>query len=118
MHVLIRVFGPPHEFLHVVALWLVGRRPRRVTRTHVDIPDDLTARQYVFVAAFPALVFGVVALLGVAGLVNAVTFGQSMLALLAVFGGGLGLAGTVNDIELILLRLQRADGDGPPHPQA
>ena len=51
-----RIFGPPHELLHVLAL-LIGRRPTAISWTHVDIPDDLTTRQYVFVAGLPALVF-------------------------------------------------------------
>lgn len=114
MHFLIRVFGPPHELLHVLALLLVGRRPERVTRSHVDIPDNLTTRQYIFVAAFPALVFGGGALLGVAGLLNATTLAQVGLALLVVVVCGLAAAGTVNDIELILLRLQQTRNEGEP----
>lgn len=106
MQVLIRLFGPPHEILHVIALLLIGRKPTRITRSHVDIPDNLTTRQYVFVAGFPALVFGGAALLGVVGLVNAVTWEQAILALVATVLGGLGAAGTVNDIEQIALRLQ------------
>ena len=113
MHVLMRLFGPPHELLHLVALWLVGRRPRQVTRTHIDLPDNLTTRQFVFVAAFPALVFGVGALLGVAGLLNAATPTQAALALGAILLFGLGAAGTVNDIEMILLRLQETERDDP-----
>ncbi len=113
MHVLIRIFGPPHELLHVLALWLVGRRPTRVTRTHVDIPDNLTTSQYVFVAALPALVFGGGALLGVVGLVNAATPAQAALGLGAALLLGLGAAGTVNDIEKILQRLQQAGRDDP-----
>lgn len=110
MHLLLRLFGPPHEWLHVLALWLVGRRPTRVTVTHVDIPDTLTTRQYVFVAGFPALVFGFGALLSVAGLVNAATFGQAVLGLAGTLVFGLGLAGTVSDIEQISLRLQHGTG--------
>lgn len=111
MRLLLRIYGPPHELLHLLALWLVGKRARRFTVTHVDLPDDLTTRQYVFVAAFPALIFGLCALLGVAGLLNAATTGQSVLALAAVLGGGFGLAGTVNDMEQIISRLQRADNE-------
>lgn len=111
MHVLMRLFGPPHELLHLLALWLVGRRPRRVTRTHIDIPDNLTTRQYVFVAGFPALVFGAGALLGVLGLVNAATLGQAALGLGAALVCGLGAAGTVNDIEHILQRWQQSGDD-------
>lgn len=110
MHVLLRLFGPPHEWLHVLALWLVGRRPTRVTVTHVDIPDTLTTRQYVFVAGFPALVFGLGALLAVAGMVNAATLEQAALALAGTLVFGLALAGTVNDIEQIILRLQHGAG--------
>jgi hypothetical protein len=111
MHILMRIFGPPHELLHVLALWLVGQRPRQVTWTHVDLPDTLTMRQYIFVAAFPALVFGGGALLGVLGLVNAATPTQAALGLGAALVFGLGATGTVNDIELILQRLQQSGDD-------
>jgi hypothetical protein len=107
MQVLIRIFGPPHELLHVIALLLIGRKPTRITRTHVDIPDNLTTGQFVFVAGFPVMVFGGTALLGVIGLVNAATLEQAELALVATVLGGLGASGTVNDIEQIALRLQK-----------
>lgn len=110
MHILLRIFGPPHEGLHVLALWLVGRRPRRVARTHIDLPDNLTLRQYVFVAGFPAPVFGVGALPAVAGLLNAATPGQTAAAVAALLVFGPALAGTVSDIEQIFLRLQHGVG--------
>lgn len=113
MQVLLRIFGPPHELLHLVALWLVGRHPRQVARTHIDISDNLTTRQYVFVAALPALVFGAGALLGVVGLANAATLGQAALGFGAALVFGVGVAGSVNDIQKILLRLQQSGDDSP-----
>src|SRR5690606_671759 len=105
MQFLIRVYGWPHEALHRLALWLLGRRAIAVTRTHVDIPDDLSTRAYVFVAGLPAFVFGLGAALGVVGLMNAATVGQAMLALGVILIMGLGLAGTTGDIQQILIRL-------------
>lgn len=105
METLTRIFGVPHELLHLLALLLIGRRATRFTRTAVDIPDDLSTGQYVFVAGLPALVFGAIFVLGVYGLLNAHTFPQAALALIAVLIGGFGAAGTVGDLQLIAQRL-------------
>ncbi|MDZ4763051.1 MAG: metalloprotease family protein [Chloroflexota bacterium] len=105
MNFLIRLYGVPHEALHVVALWLIGRRALRATRTHVDIPDDLTTRQYVFVAGLPALFFGGIALVALIGVLNAATLGQTALGMIGVTLAGLGFAGTMGDIQLIMARL-------------
>jgi hypothetical protein len=116
MKVLLRVFGPPHEALHLLALLLIGRRAVSFTRLHVDIPDDLTTRQYVFVAGFPALVFLIAAALGVTGLVMAQTWTQAGLGLLAALLGTIALAGTVGDLQLIAARLmeERSQEDSTP----
>lgn len=108
MEFLRHLYGWPHEALHVLALWLIGRRPRRVNRLYVDIPDDLTTRQYVFVAGLPALVFGLAALLGLLVFVRASTFGEAALGLLVMLVMGVGAAGTVGDLEQIALRLMQA----------
>ena len=42
------------------------------------------------------------------------TLVATLLLAAAIFAGGLGFAGTVNDIEMILLRLER--GSGSDHP--
>lgn len=109
MNYLIRVLGLPHEALHLVALLVIGRRAVRFTRTYVDIPDDLTTRQYVFVAGLPALVFIIVLALGVIGMVNAHTPGQAALGLVAALFGGISAAGTMGDLLLITRRLQQPD---------
>lgn len=105
MNTLLRLYGWPHEALHRLALWLLGRRALAVGRAHVDIPADLSRRAYVFVAGLPALVFGSGMALGVVGLLNATTVGQALLALSVTLVMGLGAAGTVGDIQQILLRL-------------
>jgi hypothetical protein len=102
---LLRLYSRPHEALHVLALRLIGRRPVAVGRQHVDIPDDLTTRQYVFVAGLPALVFGALTLAGVLALLNAGSLVALALAWLVIMAGGFGAAGTVGDIQLIVLRL-------------
>jgi hypothetical protein len=105
MGLLYRIFGPPHEALHVLALWLIGRRAVAATRRHVDIPDDLGTGQYVFVAGLPALVFWSLAALGIIGLTSAQNLLQVVAAFLLTMGAvGAGL-GTVGDIQLIALRL-------------
>jgi hypothetical protein len=105
MDLLLRLYGWPHEALHVLALWLIGRRPRAVARLHVDIPDDLTTRQYVFVAGLPALVFGTAAAVGIMACFNAATLGQAALGLVVTLIMGIGAAGTVGDLQQIALRL-------------
>ncbi len=108
MELLRRLYGYPHEALHVLALWLIGRRAVRATGLHVDVPDDLTTGQYVFVAGLPALVFGGAALLGVLALLNAHTLAQAALAWLAIILMGIGVAGTAGDVQMIVLRLENA----------
>lgn len=105
---LTRIFGPPHELLHVLALLLVGRRPVAISWTHVDIPDDLTTRQYIFVAGLPALVFWSAAALSLLAAVNAPEVGRLALALIGTLVFGLAAYGTLGDIHLILMRLEEA----------
>jgi UDP-N-acetylmuramyl pentapeptide phosphotransferase/UDP-N-acetylglucosamine-1-phosphate transferase len=100
-----RIFGPPHEFLHLLALWLIGRRAVGFSWTHVDIPDDLSVGQYVFVAGLPALVFWVTAAVGGVHLMNAANLGDGLIGfavlMVAMFAG----LGTMGDIQLILMRV-------------
>lgn len=114
MRLLTRIFGPPHELLHLLALLLIGRRPLAFTWTHVDIPDDLSARQYVFVAALPALVFWGAALAGVLLLLNAVDGRGLLLGGALLLLGGLGGWGTLGDLRLIAARLSDDAEDGQP----
>lgn len=102
---LLRLYGLPHEALHALALRLIGRRAIRIAQTHIDIPDDLTTRQYVFVAGLPALVFGTITAIGAVALLNAGNIVEAALALLVVTLAGIGAAGTVGDITLIIERL-------------
>ena len=76
MNILVRIFGWPHELLHVLALRLIGRQPRMVQQTHVDIPDDLSTSQFVFVAGLPALTFGLAAAISLQLLFAARDIGQ------------------------------------------
>ncbi len=110
MEQLKRIYAAPHELLHVLALRLIGRKPDFVGGDHVVIPDDLTAGQYAFVAGLPALVFfGILALAAVA-LLNAPTPSHAGIAFAVVLAAGFGAAGTVGDLQLIMLRLtQRKD---------
>lgn len=105
MNILVRVFGPPHEFLHLLALRLIGRRAVSFTHSQVEIPADLTTRQYVFVAGLPALVFWSVAAIGLLGVLNAPDAGRFLLALLAAAVATLAGIGTLGDLHLIILRL-------------
>ncbi len=108
MEILYRLLGPPHEALHVLALWLVGRRPRAVSFRHVDIPDDLSTRQYIFVAALPALVFWSLALVGALRLATAADLGSLLLGFAAMSIGVLAGLGTYGDLRLIWQRLNQA----------
>lgn len=108
METLYRIFGPPHEALHVLALWLIGRRAVKFTTRHVDIPDDLTRAQYVFVAGLPALVFWGVALAGLLLLATAPNLLRVALGMGMMLVGGLAGFGTMGDIALILNRLGEA----------
>ncbi len=105
MNELTRILGFPHELLHLLALRVIGRRAVSWTRTHVDIPDDLTDNQYVFVAGLPALVFVILALLGMYAIANAQTYPQSIVAIVVMVFGTLSLSGTAGDLQLIADRL-------------
>lgn len=105
MRALTRIYGYPHEGLHVLALWLVGRRALRMTQTHVDIPDDLTTIQYVFVAGLPALVFWGLALFCVQATFNAENLLQAVLWFVASAFFSVGGTGALGDILLIMARL-------------
>jgi hypothetical protein len=113
MDFLTRIFGPPHESLHVLALYLIGRRPDSVGQTHVDIPDDLTTGQYVFVAGLPALVFWLMAVAGIMILVNAPNLPALVLGWLLLMVGGLAGFGTLGDLQLIAERIAE-DQNQPP----
>lgn len=105
MNLLRRLFGIPHEALHVLALWLIGRRPERVTSTHVDIPGDLSTGRYVFVAIFPTAVFLIIAAMGLVGMASAGSIMQFGVALIAAIVGSIGTVGGMGDLHLITLRL-------------
>lgn len=108
MNTLLRIFGWPHELLHVLALRLIGRRPHAVQQSHVDIPDDLSTGEYVFVAGLPALVFTLGLILGVQLLLTATGLPQLGvgLALAAVFA--IATLGTIGDVFLIIERIVQA----------
>ncbi len=95
--------------MHVIALILIGRRAVQFTRDHVVIPDNLTTRQYVFVAGFPAAVFMIGVAAAVLGLLNAATYGQAMVALAAILICGFGVASAAGDVQLIVVRLSSKD---------
>ena len=109
MEQLKRIYGTPHEMLHVLALALIGRRALHVGQDHVVIPGDLTTGQYVFVAGLPALVFFVALALGALGLLNAQTPGQAGIAVGVIIAAGFAAAGTFGDVQLILMRLMQND---------
>jgi hypothetical protein len=113
MEFLIRIFGPPHESLHVLALRLIGRQPKSKTNTYVDIPDDLTTGQYVFVAGLPAFVFWNMAIIGLLTLVNAPNLPALALGMLLLLVGGLAGFGTLGDLQLIAARITE-DQNKPP----
>ena len=108
MKALLWLYGWPHEMLHVLALRLIGRQPEAVTQSHVDIPDDLSTGQFVFVAGFPALVFWSAAAISVQLFTGAPTIPLRVLWLvltgLLVIGG----FGTIGDVLLIIARILRA----------
>ena len=105
MNWLVRLYGWPHELLHVLALLLIGRRPRLVAQTYVDIPDNLTTGQYVFVAGFPALVFGLGTLICVVALLDAPDVGQFLLRFVLMSLFSVATFGTMGDLYLIAQRL-------------
>ena len=88
MEQLQKIYGAPHELLHVLALMLIGRRAVKFAQDHVIVPSDLTTAQYVFVAALPAIVFFGCMAAGMLFLLHASTPGQA----------GIGaVGGTPND---------------------
>jgi hypothetical protein len=105
MTLLYRIFGWPHELLHVLALWLIGRRALAVTPRHVDIPDDLTNGQYVFVTGLPALVFWGLAAVCLQALLNAQSLAEGILWFTLMSVASLAGFGTLGDIFLIIARL-------------
>lgn len=105
MNILLRVFGWPHELLHVLALRLIGRKPVHVEQTHVDIPDDLSTGQYVFVAGLPMLTFSLLTAISLSLLLNAPDVLQIILWLLLTGFFITALMGTLGDLMLILARL-------------
>jgi len=105
MEIFLRIFGWPHELLHVLALLLIGRWPEGLARTHVDIPDDLSTRQYVFVAGLPALIFGGGMLVGLIAFLNAPDIGQAAIRLVITGILAIAAAGTMGDIALIIERV-------------
>jgi len=110
MNFLIRLFGPPHESLHWLALRMIGRNALDVTATHIDIPDDLSVWQYIFVAGMPALVFWGTAVLGLMMLMSTRTVGDLLGGLLLTTLGSLAGLGTMGDIQLIITRLLEEQG--------
>ena len=106
---LAKIYGWPHEMLHLLALRLIGRRAQGFTEAHVDIPADLGRGQFVFVAGLPALVFWPLGLLGLRQLLLA----REPLAVLfwLVYSAVLfpALAGTLGDLALIALRLRSGE---------
>lgn len=105
MDFLLRLYGPMHEGLHRLALWLIGRRAAGWSDRHVDVPPDLARGQYVFVAGLPALVFGLLAAAGGILLLNGNSAGALLAGIALLLGGGFGLAGTVGDLQRIAARL-------------
>lgn len=106
---LARLYGWPHEMLHVLALRLVGRRAQAAAHTHVDIPADLGRAQFVFVAGLPALVFWPLAAVGLRQLLAAPDLPGALLWM--VYGALLfpAAAGTLGDLALIAMRLRSGE---------
>ena len=102
-----KIYGAPHEMLHVLALMLIGRRALKFAQDHVIIPSDLTTGQYVFVAGLPALVFFGCTALGGVGLINARTPGQAGIAVAVILAAGFGAAGTIGDLQLIAQKVSQ-----------
>jgi len=105
MNVLLWLFGWPHEWLHVLALRLIGRQPETVTKTHVDIPDDLSTGEYIFVAGLPALVFWPITVASAQQWFRAPDAPQAILWLAVTSALGLAAVGTLADLYLIVIRL-------------
>ncbi len=106
MEILYKIFGPPHELLHVLALLLIGRRPKNIGYRHVDIPDDLSTQAYVFVAGLPALIFWGTAIIAGIKLGGATSFGEVVVSFVVFSVAVLAGLGTVGDIQLIMRRLK------------
>lgn len=109
----VRVFGWPHELLHVLALLLIGRRPKGLTSTHVDIPSDLSTGEYIFVAGLPALVFWGAASTAALSLFEARDVGQLILRFLLTLAFSIAALGTLGDLHLIITRF--LDDDSRSH---
>ena len=105
MEQLQKIYGAPHELLHVLALLIIGRRALKFAQDHVIVPNDLTTPQYVFVAALPAIVFFTCMAIGVLVLLNAHTPGQAGIGVAVILAAGFGAAGTFGDLQLIWLKL-------------
>ena len=105
MDILYRIFGPPHELLHVLALFLIGKRPKSIGYRHVDIPHDLSTREYVFVAGLPALVFWGIAIITALEMVNASSLGEGIILFVVFSVASLAGLGTLGDLVLIARRL-------------
>ncbi|MBZ0295588.1 MAG: metalloprotease family protein [Anaerolineae bacterium] len=105
MQVLVQLFGWPHELLHVLALRLIGRKPLAVSQVHVVIPDDLSTKQYIFVAGLPALIFWIGMAVSVLLLLNAPDLIQAVLGVVLTVIFSLAALSTIGDLHLILVRL-------------
>ena len=106
---LARLYGWPHELLHLLALRLLGRRARAIRHTHVDIPADLGRGQFVFVAGLPALVFWPLCGIGAQQLLTASEPRAALFWLLFTALLLPAAAGTLGDLALIVLRLRRGN---------
>jgi len=103
---LYKIFGPPHELLHVLALILIGRRPKAISYKHVDIPDDLSTRAYVFAAGLPALIFWGAAVIGGLKLGTSTSFSEAVTAFVIFSVFVMAGLGTIGDLQLIIRRLK------------
>lgn len=113
MQWLLWLYGWPHEALHVIALWLLGKQPRHVTRTGVDLPPGLSRGQFTFVALMPGFIFLVLAAVGLNSLLNATTPAGWIIGILVTLVGMVGVAGAVGDIMAVQRRWNQPD-DPPP----
>lgn len=105
MKTFLTLFGWPHELLHLLALRIIGRRAVSITKTYVDIPEDLSTGEYVFVAGLPALIFWSITAGGVLLLLNAHAPLQFLLGLLVTATATIAAVGTIGDLLLIAARL-------------
>ena len=107
MEQLKKIYGTPHELLHVLALRLIGRRAIKLAQDHVVVPGDLSDGEYVFVAGLPALVFMICLAVGVLLLTRAQTPNDAGMAVAIIIAAGFAVAGTVGDLQLIWLRVMQ-----------